>query len=120
MWEFWDAFGIHDTDMVGWWQEDTPVTVAGQPDVWVADAGAVLATAYVNRAAKKTLIAVASWNSAAVDAVLEVDWAAIGIDAAALTAGAVTVRAPAIDRFQNATDFGRPTPGGRMPAVPRQ
>ena len=49
MWAFWDDFGMDDTDMVGWWQEDAPVTVAGQPDVWVSDAGAVLATAYVNK-----------------------------------------------------------------------
>ena len=66
------------------------------------------------QAARKTLVAVASWNASLTSVVLEVDWAAIGMDP---SAAAVNVTAPAIEGFQNATDFGLVGPGGTMPAV---
>ena len=83
----------------------------------MSDAGAVLATAYINKAAKKTLVAVASWNATNTTAVLEVDWAAIGIDPAAAGGANVTVTAPAIQGFQPATEFGTVCPDGVVPPV---
>jgi hypothetical protein len=111
MWQFWDDFGMEAADMVGFWQEDTPVRVAGQKDIFVDDGGAVLATCYVNKQQKKTLIAVASWASKAETVTIDVDWAVIGMDAA----DSKTVSAPAIQGFQAAKDFGKATTG--MPAI---
>ena len=56
MWQFWDAFNIADTDMVGWWEPEAPVTVI---DGYALE---IHATAYVNKVAKKTLVALASWS----------------------------------------------------------
>ena len=50
-------------------------------------------------------------------AVLEVDWAAIGIDPAAAGGANVTVTAPAIQGFQPATEFGTVCPDGVVPPV---
>ena len=44
MWEFWDEFGMQDTDMIGWWEPEVPVTVAATG----AD-GPIHATAYVSK-----------------------------------------------------------------------
>ena len=63
MWQFWDEFKITEADMAGFWQPDTPVRVADQPDIWQNDAGAVLATSYVVPG-KRVLIALGSWSAA--------------------------------------------------------
>jgi hypothetical protein len=100
MWEFWDAFGMQETDMVGWWEPELPVklTVAGGAG---PDDGPIHATAYVNRKDKKTLIAIGSWSAANTTVVITFDWAALG-----MADGAVkTLTAPAIPSFQPAMSW---------------
>ena len=29
IWKLWDSFGIEEAEMVGWWDDDAPVTAAG-------------------------------------------------------------------------------------------
>ena len=73
MWQFWDAFGINQTDMVGWWQSEAPVVVRGggggggdgNPFTG-GNQEVVLVTSYVIPGVK-TLVAVASWAPAAVE-----------------------------------------------------
>jgi len=90
LWKLWDAFGIGQADMVGWWVHDTPVKT-NRDDV--------LATSYV-RKGKKTLIAVASWAPQKVDVKLAVDWKALG-----LSPTKVTLTAPAVAGFQPQATF---------------
>lgn len=111
MWAFWDSFGIADSDMVGFWQEDTPVQVSGQPNIFVNDSNVVLATCYVNKLAKKTLVAVASWAIGPRNVTLDIDWAAVGMQPMAPK----NVTAPAIVGFQAAAQFGVVTT--EMPAI---
>ena len=93
MWKFWDAFGMQDTDMIGWWEPESPVAIPQTTDV--------RATAYVIKG-NKTLVAVASWAAASTSVTLAIDWTALG-----LAPGAVkTLVAPAIPNFQAAASFG--------------
>jgi hypothetical protein len=96
LWREWDAFGIQDTRMLGWWVPDAPVR-SGRDDL--------LATTYVGKG--KALIALASWAGDTVRASLVVDWAALGLDSTR-----ATITAPAIDSFQPARSFkiGEPIP----------
>ena len=50
LWQAWDAFGIEQSDMIGWWAADVPVKT-GRKDV--------LATVYQRNG--KAMIAIASW-----------------------------------------------------------
>lgn len=97
LWKAWDAFGIGQAEMVGWWVHDTPVTT-GRADV--------LATSYV-RKGHATLIALASWAPQATAVTLHIDWKALGLDP-----GKVRLTARAIDGFQPARRFAldRPIP----------
>lgn len=91
MWAYWDRIAINATDMIGWWEPESPVQqVSARQDV--------KATCYVNLG-KTTLVAVASWAPQNVTISLSnVDWATLG-----LAAGAVkTVEAHAIPSFQPA------------------
>jgi len=97
LWKVWDEFGITESEMIGWWVETNPVRTGNRD---------VLATAFVRRGDAKgsqpaALIAVASWAKGPVDIRLAVDWKKLGIDprTAVLTA-------PAIDKFQDAAEFG--------------
>ncbi|WP_426661118.1 glycoside hydrolase domain-containing protein [Rhodanobacter aciditrophus] len=100
LWQLWDAFGIGQADMIGWWVHDTPVKT-GNPDV--------LATSYV-RKGDKTLVSVASWAPRKVDVQLHVDWKALGLDPSR-----VRVVAPAVEGFQPAATF---RPGEAIPVEP--
>jgi hypothetical protein len=96
LWREWDAFGIQDTRMLGWWAPDAPVRT-GRDDV--------LVTTYAGKG--KALIAVASWARDTVRLPLIVDWTALGIDSTR-----ATLIAPAIDSFQPSREFriGEPIP----------
>jgi hypothetical protein len=106
IWQFWDDFGIADTDMVGWWEPDSVCSVqvvgtaATASEKGSGGAGAAkktplaLATAYVNPG-NRTIFAVASWLPSAVNITLAVDWSRVGLDESK-----VTLRAPAISGFQ--------------------
>ncbi len=84
LWKIWDAFGIQDARMMGYWTSDCPVRT-GRTDV--------LATAYVK--AGKTLIALASWAKEKAGVKLALDWRALGLDSAR-----ASLHAPKIPGFQ--------------------
>jgi len=100
LWKLWDAFGIEQAEMIGWWVHDTPVKT-NRDDV--------LVTSYV-RKGKKTLIAVASWAPQKVDAKLTVDWKALG-----LSPTKATLTAPAVTGFQPPSTF---RPDDAIPVEP--
>lgn len=89
LWKAWDAFGITDSRMIGYWVADSPVRT---------DNAEVLATAYVKP--KKAMLALASWAKEKVNVRLKIDWAALGIDPKK-----TRVTAWAIDKFQEAASF---------------
>ena len=89
LWKAWDAFGITDAEMIGWWVPDVPVK-SGRDDV--------LATVYQRKG--RTMVALASWAKTPVEVKLAIDWKALGIDPAR-----ATITAPAIERFQPAQTF---------------
>ncbi len=99
LWKAWDAFGIADSRMVGFWVDAGPVKT-DRPDV--------LATSYVRDG--RTMVALASWAKEPVDVTLAVDWAALGLDPAK-----ATLEAAAIENFQPARTF---TPGEAIPVEP--
>ncbi len=91
LWKAWDAFGIEQAEMIGWWAPDVPVKT-GRKDV--------LATVYQRPG--KAMVAIASWAPQATSATLQVDWKALGIDPAR-----ATITAQAIEGFQPARAFKR-------------
>ncbi|MEW9572630.1 glycoside hydrolase domain-containing protein [Rhodanobacter sp. Si-c] len=100
LWQLWDAFGIEQADMIGWWVHDTPVKT-GNPDV--------LATSYV-RKGDKTLVSIASWAPATTKVKLTIDWKMLG-----LNPSRVRLVAPAVEGFQPAATF---KPGDAIPVEP--
>ncbi|HOW84526.1 MAG TPA: DUF6067 family protein [Candidatus Aminicenantes bacterium] len=96
LWKVWDEFGITKSEMAGWWTASNPVRT-GTPDV--------LATCYVRKGDGKggrpsALVALASWAKAPVDVRLAVDWKKLGLDPKK-----ASLRAPAIDKFQEGGEF---------------
>ena len=90
MWKVWDDFGIGDSRMRGWWERDCPVRT-GRADV--------LATAYVKPG--KTLLALASWAPDKTDVSLQINWPALGLEAAK-----ARLIAREIKDFQPAKEWG--------------
>jgi hypothetical protein len=68
IWKLWDAFGIADARMIGYWEPDCPVGT-GDPSV--------LATVY--RKPGRSLVSIASWAEGKADCRLG-DWKALGLD----------------------------------------
>ncbi len=101
IWKVWDAFGISEAKMLGYWDPACPVKT---------DHKDVLATAYVKKG--KTLLSVASWAKEQVPCHLAIDWKAVGLDVAK-----ARLVAPAIEGFQQAAEFALtdpiPVPPGR-------
>ena len=95
IWRLWDRFDIANAEMLGYWNKSCPVRVAGASG---SNCSGVLATVYLHHA-ERALVSVASWATANVSCVLQVDWAALGFEAPA------AMRAPAVAGFQNATNF---------------
>ncbi len=104
LWRAWDEFGITESEMIGWWAPANPVRT-GRDDV--------LATSFVRRGrsgdkpapaagggGKATMVAVASWAKEPVDVRLTIDWKALGLDPKR-----ARLRAPAVDKFQDAAEF---------------
>ena len=98
LWKAWDAFGINDAKMHGWWS-DSPATTGRQD---------VLATTYVR--ANRSLVALASWAKDTVAVDLDIDWKALGLDRAR-----VRITAPAVPGFQPARTFAI---GEKIPVAP--
>lgn len=84
IWKLWDEFGIEDSKMIGWWEEDAPVTTKRTD---------ILATVYSKKG--KCLIAIASWAKQTESIQLEIDWEKLGIDPQK-----VSISAPALDGLQ--------------------
>jgi hypothetical protein len=99
LWTAWDAFGIADSRMVGFWVDARPVKT---------DRADVLVTSYVREG--RTMVALASWSKEKVDAKLAIDWAALGLDPAK-----AVITAPAIENFQPARTFAA---GDAIPVEP--
>lgn len=135
LWKAWDEFGIVGSEMIGWWTDANPVKT-GREDV--------LATCYVRRGegprrtpgpvegaapgpggaasgrgpsgpgpdGPAVLIALASWAGGPVEVRLAIDWKALGLDPKT-----AVLRAPAIDKFQDAAEF---KPGDPVRVEPGQ
>lgn len=80
LWRLWDIFGIRSARMLGYWDPSCPVR-SNRDDVKVT----------VYQRPGKVLIAYASWAKKDVHVRLDVDWKALGIDAAHATIVAPTV-----------------------------
>lgn len=85
LWKLWDLFGMHDSEMIGYWVKDNPVQTGKEK---------TLATIY-RHTGRKTLIALATWEDADVPVDLSIDWNRLGLDEKK-----VTLYAPAIENFQ--------------------
>lgn len=85
LWKLWDIFGMHDSEMIGYWVKDNPVQTGKEK---------TLATIY-RHPGRKTLIALATWEDADVPVDLSIDWNRLGLDEKK-----VTLYAPAIENFQ--------------------
>lgn len=89
IWHLWENFGIKDSEMIGYWSDNCPVTTSNKD---------VLATVY--KKADSVLIAVASWATADVNVTLNIDWKKLGLNPAK-----VTISAPEIEHFQPSQSF---------------
>jgi len=63
IWKVWDAFGIQDAKMVGYWAPSCPVRTDNED---------ILATAYIKK--DSVLISIASWVEETVNCRLKIDW----------------------------------------------
>ena len=98
LWKAWDAFGIADSRMIGWWAPTAPVRT-GRADV--------LGTTYLRPG--RALLAVASWAADTAMVRLIIDWRALGIPAG------TRLIARAIPGFQPAAEFAA---GAPIPVAP--
>jgi hypothetical protein len=89
LWQLWDAFGIAEARMEGYWSPTCPVRT---------DRDGVLVTAYCTPGA--VLLAIAGWTMEKASFRLLIDWQAIGIDPAR-----AVLRAPDIGELQAAGSF---------------
>ncbi len=96
LWKVWDEFGIASSEMVGWWVDGGPIRTGNAE---------VLATAYIKKGdgikgRPSVLVALASWAKEPVDVRLAIDWKKLGLDPKK-----AILRAPEIDKFQDAAEF---------------
>lgn len=84
VWKLWDEFGIAEADMVGFWENDCPVTT---------NRAGVKATAYIKE--NWTLISLGSWETEQVKVRLNINWDRLGLDH-----NHVKIRAPEVENFQ--------------------
>lgn len=89
VWALWDSFGIKDAKMLGYWDENVPVST---------DKDMVKATAYVKKG--KTLISVGNFSDKDEDVMINVDWKSLGIPA-----NGARVTLPAVKDFQDARNI---------------
>jgi hypothetical protein len=90
VWKIWDSFGIADSKMTGYWEEE-PLVKTSNKDI--------LATTYLKD--KKMLISLASWAKEATSVTLNIDFKLAGLNPAK-----IRISAPLIDRFQPERTFG--------------
>ncbi len=94
LWKIWDAFGIGDARMRGYWVQNCPVRT---------DNPEIVATVYQKNG--KAMIAAASWAKTPVMARLRIDWKELGLDPRQ-----AKLRAPEIPDFQFAAEFATHDP----------
>jgi len=70
VWAMMNQFGIADSEMRGYWLEDTPITTSNP---------LILATTYLRPGPGRALIALASWSGEDEVVALSVDWEALGL-----------------------------------------
>ena len=99
IWKAWDDFGMQGSKMVGYWSQECPVRT---------DMPNVLATVYMKKG--KSLLALASWESKAVECSPTIDWKALGINPAK-----AVLYAPPVKDFQPERTF---QVGERIPVEP--
>lgn len=90
VWHLWDTFSISEASMIGWWDENPPVR-SNHPDVRV--------TSYVKKG-NATLLAIGSWAPTNLTVVFQVDWAALGLQAAT-----AKIEAPLMEGVQGHASF---------------
>lgn len=101
IWKLWDDFGIMDAQMVGFWEDNPPVTSSDKE---------VKVTTYIKQG--KTLLSVGNYSTAPKQVKLSIDWKQLGLDPSS-----VRMVAPAIADFQEAQEF---TPGTPIPVDPKR
>lgn len=99
VWKLWKEFGIEDSEMKGWWDENSPVITSDDE---------VKATAFVRK--DSVLISIGNFSSEEKQITLNIDWKGIGIK----KDRAVCIF-PEIENFQNAGTWS-PDAGITVPA----
>lgn len=90
IWKVWDMFGIADAKMIGYWEDNAPITTTNDK---------ILATTYVNKNGE-VLVSVASWAPQEAEFALNVDWKALGLDPTK-----VQIWQPAVSEFQDEATY---------------
>ena len=85
LWKVWDAFGIQQSQMHGWWSGRDPVTASDTN---------VLVTTWTK--AGSAMVSLGSWRETDADVRLTIDWKLLGLDPAN-----TRIRAPTIADFQD-------------------
>ncbi|MCJ7581297.1 MAG: DUF6067 family protein, partial [Candidatus Aminicenantes bacterium] len=91
VWKIWDDFGIHNSEMIGYWSSDSPIRT---------DREDVLATVYMHKKEGNALIALASWADGPVKCRLNINWEALGFNQ-----DNAVLQAPYAKDFQDAAIF---------------
>ncbi|MGM9760303.1 MAG: glycoside hydrolase domain-containing protein [Parabacteroides sp.] len=91
LWQFWDQFGMQDSEMIGYWVSSNPVKTGREK---------TLATLYRHANGKKMLLSLATWEPQDAPVDLQIDWNALGLDPAK-----ATLHAPAIADFQEEKEW---------------
>jgi len=99
LWKIWDEFGMEESEMIGYWSPDCPIST---------DKPTVLATAYVTE--DGCLVAIGSWAESTENIHLLVDWHRLGINMEN-----ARVEAPYIKDFQEYQSF---SPSELIPLEP--
>ena len=86
LWKVWDAFGIQQSQLHGWWSGRDPVTTSN---------ASVLASTWTKPGS--AMISLGSWEERDTPVTLTIDWKALGMDPAR-----AWIRAPEIRDFQTA------------------
>ena len=89
VWKLWKDFGITEAKMLGYWDEECPLTTYDKD---------IKATAYVK--SDKVLISIGNFSKQDKNAKLTINWDAIHMDPSA-----VRIYAPEVEEFQHAREF---------------
>jgi hypothetical protein len=89
LWKVWDAFGIEQSTMHGWWSGADPVT-SSDPDLRI--------TTWTKPGA--AMVSIGSWHADDASVKLAFDWKALGLDPAT-----TRIRVPAIENFQASASY---------------